>query len=189
MFIPHKWVLSEKTLLMSSKDFDYWINSVSKAKQPQKERYYREYARFQKISRIIEVKEVNYNEYRQKEAWNYARKVIYVSKALDLYVMKGRRYQTDIFFVRRVFNRLYEYRERTSAMIFSVKYHLFVHGRVQAEDRYGSSKIHPNDEFEQAWQGLEGCIRSIVNSQSVDGILIKRSAIKFYYKKRAKVAQ
>lgn len=174
-----KNVLGETTLNLSSTEFEEWI-SKSKASPESIKRYYRAYDLHNK-EKILEESGIDLNKYVQKEVGrDIARTVIIASISTNIiFRQKGNRKAfSDL---KRLFRKLHEAKESSSAMTFKIEFKDIVHGVLDNTNRYISTTLYTIKAFDLAFNEIKYKIRNALNKYPNRNMLVKKAIIKFYY--------
>jgi hypothetical protein len=176
------WILSEKKLSLSEKEWDNFI-ATSKAKPKTKKRYETERKRYltlQKTGVKYVKKQFNFKTKRviQKEGY-FGRSVWFATANYKLKITKAN-YNAFVPVLKQIFYASMHYKLKAKFAGFKVRYNVVISNKKSDIDEYIGSTIQYTEEFKYAVDNLLYKIRHIVYSASVNGIIICREITKFY---------
>jgi len=176
------WILSEKKLSLSEKEWDNFI-ATSKAKPKSKKRYETERKRYLTLHKTgvkYIKKQFNFKTKRviQKEGY-FGRSVWFATANYKLKITKAN-YNSFVPILKQIFYAAMHYRLGAKFTGFKVRYNVVISHKKSDVDEYIGSTIQYTEEYRYAIDNLLYKIRHIVYSASVNGIIINKEITKFY---------
>lgn len=171
------WILSEKTLSLSEKEFDDWLKK-SKASEKSKKRYKSDYKRYKAFKKQPPKLKVTVEKKIQKEGF-YGRSVWFATARRRIAIFK-RTFNNDIKQLRPIFSALYGYKRKAKYLMLKIKYRVIVSGKILSHYDFLGSTVQYANEFNFAYDNLIRKIKKMVFSASIEGIVIYSESIKFY---------